>query len=146
MKTQLAKMVAIVIASLWIGVGCGPSTTPVPSSITVTFEGNQCIYTGPAAVPVGELSLTMIVKDQGHESFAVYVLTLDPDKTPDDLKAWPSTDKPGWAQIVTWLEGGASGNRSIFNANAEKGPIYLACFSKPPEAKVGVLGPIRVGK
>jgi hypothetical protein len=88
----------------------------------------------------------MDVKDQAYEAYAVYVLTLDEGKTVDDLAAWPSTDKPAWARISGWSEAGRPGQSNILKATVEEGIIYIACFRRPPEAKIGALGPIEVVK
>ncbi len=157
MKEQLKQLVVIAMALLLVVAGCSPSAaalppTPIPSTpsqlqavaMTVTFEGGKCTYAGPKVVQPGEINVAMDVKDLDKQAYAVYVLTLNQDKTINDLDAWPSTDKPTWAQIVSGSESGLSGQRNTFAATVQKGPLYLACFSKPPEAKIGALGPIEV--
>ena len=151
MKTQLNQLVIAVVV-LFVAAGCAPSTGALPPksiqaqspSMTVTFEGGKCAYAGPKVVQLGEINVTMDVKDRDRQVYAVYLLTLDQGKTISDLDAWPSTDKPAWAQIVGGSESGLAGQRNTFAATVQKGPIYLACFSKPPEAKIGALGPIEV--
>jgi ABC-type sugar transport system substrate-binding protein len=98
----------------------------------------------PRQVLAGEITVTMDVKDQAYEAYAVYILTLDEGKTVDDLAAWPSTDKPVWARISGWSEAGRPGQSNILKATVEEGTIYMACFRRSPAAKIGALGPIEV--
>jgi len=127
--------------------GCyGRASQAAPKDMTVTFEGDQCTYDGPKKVPAGEITVTMDVKDQAYEAYAVYILILDEGKTVDDLAAWPSTDKPTWARISGWSEAGRPGQSNILKATVEEGTIYMACFRRPPEAKIGAVGPIEVVK
>jgi hypothetical protein len=158
MKGQLKQPAVIAVALLLVVAGCSPSAAALPPkpipltpqvqppAMTVAFEGGKCTYAGPKVIQPGEISVTMEVQDRDKQVYAVYLLTLDQGKTISDLDAWPSTDKPAWAQIVAGSESGLAGQRNTFAATVQKGPIYLACFSKPPEAKIGALGPIEVGK
>jgi hypothetical protein len=159
MKGQSKHLVVIAMALLLVVAGCSPSPAalppkpipPTPSQVqpptmTVAFEGGKCTYAGPKVIQPGEINVTMDIKDLDKQVYALYLLTLDQGKTINDLDAWPSTDKPTWAQIVNGSESGFSGQRNTFAVTVQKGPIYLACFSSPPEAKIGALGPIEVGK
>jgi hypothetical protein len=111
--------------------------------MTVTFDGNECTY-GPETVSVGEIIVNWNIENQDHEKFGLTIVTLDEDKTFEDLDAWPSVDKPSWARLVVFAEA-RPGSLSPVVADVTEGPIFLVCFTAYPEAKTGVLGPVEVG-
>jgi hypothetical protein len=87
----------------------------------------------------------MGVKDQDRDAYGVVIVTLDPGKTMNDLKAMPpGASEPSWAQIVGESGQRVPGSRSTFIATVVKGPIYLVCFTGHPNMIIGVLGPIDV--
>jgi inosine-uridine nucleoside N-ribohydrolase len=120
-------------------------TEPTPGAtakMSVAIEGDKCTYSGPKNIATGQIAIDWNV-DNAHGKYALVVATLDKDKTFADLDAWPSTDQPPWLQIVTYVEA-TSGNHSTVTADVEDGPIYIVCFTAPPEEKMGTLGPIEV--
>jgi hypothetical protein len=121
---------------------CG---TPQPSAITVTFDGDECIYQGPDRVPAGSIPLILDVEDQrDHEAYGLAVVTLDEDKTFEDLDAWPSTGQPPWTQLHGLLDEIPRGSRVETTVIAFEGPLFLVCFTADPITKSGTLGPIEI--
>ena len=110
--------------------------------MTVTFDGNECTYDGPETVPVGQI--TAKIENQSQKMFGLAIVTLDEGKTFEDLDAWPSVDKPPWAELIIFAEAPERGH-SIVAVDVTKGPIFLVCFTAYPEAKIGVLGPVEAG-
>ena len=101
------------------------------------------VLTAAQRIATGQIAIDWNV-DDADGKYALVVATLDKDKTFDDLDTWPSTDQPPWLQIVTYAEA-TSGSHSTVTADVEDGPIYIVCFTAPPEKKMGTLGPIEVG-
>ncbi len=121
-----------------------PVATRSALEMTVTFVGPQCTYDGPAKVPAGRITVNWDT-DKSHETFGLAVLTLNKGKTLADLAAWPSTNQPPWTTLVAFRDTGP-GSRSKEDIDVSEGPIFLVCFTASPEKKMGVLGPIEVGK
>jgi pyrimidine-specific ribonucleoside hydrolase len=107
--------------------------------IVITSDGTNCAYDGPETVPVGDLTATIENQSDGRVGLAA--VTLDEGRTFDDLDAWPSVNKPPWAELIGFAEGPARG-RSVAVINVTKGPIYLVCLT--PKSKLAVLGPVEV--
>jgi ketosteroid isomerase-like protein len=122
-----------------------PTPAPIEATdITVTIEGNRCRYDGPMTVKPGEVSVAIDVKDLDKEAYAVTFFNLEAGKTYDDLWAATPGLQPAWAHMIGISEAGRPGQRNTFKFAVEKGPIYLICWSKPPDAAIGGLGPIAV--
>jgi pyrimidine-specific ribonucleoside hydrolase len=120
-------------------------TEPTPNAVAkmaVRMEGDQCAYNGPQEIEVGQIAMDWNV-DEVHDKYGLVVATLDKGKTFADLDAWPSADQPPWLQVVAYAEANP-GSHSTVTADVEEGPIYLVCFTAPPDKKMGVLGPIEV--
>ena len=127
-----------------------PTDTPTApadtnTGITVTFDGDQCVYRGPDEVPAGRIAVILDVEDQKeHEEYGLAVVTLDEGKTFEDLDAWPSTDPPRWVQLHGLLEEIPQGSRAEMTVIAFEGPLFLVCFTAYPITKSGALGPIEI--
>jgi hypothetical protein len=136
-------LVIAVVATACAG-GKGETGT-VADEITVTFDGDQCAYNGPASVPAGQITVILDVEDQkDYDGYGLAVVTLDEGKTFDDLDAWPSAGQPLWAQLHGLLDGIPQGSRSEMTVAAFEGPLFLVCFTATPITKTGVLGPVKV--
>jgi hypothetical protein len=160
MNGQLKKLFVITITALLLAAGCSskgtgmtPKTPQDPApAITVTFEGGKCAYAGPKTVPSGQvINVTMDVKDQDKVAYAVYFMSLDAGKTFDDLKeaAMKLSAPPSWAHTEGASEGGLPGKINTFTTfitKGLKGPLYLLCFSKPPDNLIGSYGPIEASQ
>jgi hypothetical protein len=115
------------------------------SGITVTFQGDQCLYDGPDRVPAGRLRLTLDVRDQtAHDGYAVVAVTLKEGMTRKDLLAWPSADPPPWTHGLgaVLVPRGELGWQEVW---LDKTPLFLVCFTGDPARKIDLLGPIEVG-
>ena len=147
MKAKLRKYVFAALILMFLASGCGTNETP-ECSLTITFKGNKCTYNGVKSVAAGEVSFTMVDKNQDLD-VAMIVLTLDEGKTIDDLNALPPNtgEDPKWSHRVGEADRHVRpGERYTFKATIETGPIYLVCFSGSPELITGVLGPFEVTK
>jgi hypothetical protein len=121
-----------------------PSSENPVSELTVTISGGTCIYDGPMALQAGEIRVTMDVRDQDKTLYALTFFNLDPDKDFADLMA--STvrfDPPPWADMVSIHTLGA-GKSATYSFTAEEGPVYLVCWSQPPDLPIGAVGPFTV--
>lgn len=129
-----------------------PTDTPAPvteanAGITVTFEGDQCIYHGPERVPAGRIQVALDVTDQtAYQKYGVGAATLDEGKTLEELVAAPFTAGfPIWMHDHGFVE-------AVQNTAQEttivlfEGPLFLVCFvsSSDQDRKVDVLGPIEI--
>ena len=128
----------------------GPTDTPsAPAEanaiVIVTFDGDECVYEGSDRVPAGRIHVILDVEDQkDHGYYGLAVVTLDEDKTFEDLDAWPSIDRPPWAQLHGLLEGVSQGRRAETTVTAFEGPLFVVCFTAYPITKSDTLGPIEV--
>lgn len=134
-------MIAVVAACS----GAQATPTPEPAGITVTFEGDTCVYHGPASVPAGRVPVVLDVQDAtAHERYSLGVATLDEGKTLEDLEAWPWADgAPLWLHDHGGVEAdqGASEETTI---TLFEGPLYIVCFTASPDRAANVLGPVAV--
>ena len=143
MKKLLFGLVIVTLLVSACGGGEKASPTPVPPTMTVTFDGNECTYDGPDTVSAGQITVNWNIKGQARDGYALAIVTLDEGKTFEDLDAWPSIGAPSWATVVAFKEEFPA-NLSPFVADVTEGPIYLVCFTAHPRAKTGVLGPVEV--
>ena len=121
-----------------------PSTDTGVSEIKVVISDGTCNYEGPMVLRAGDISVTVEAKEQVKAGYALTFFYLDPDKDLTDLMASTvSSAPPSWADMLSlWeLEPGVS---KSFNFSAEKGPLYLVCWSKPPDLPIGNVGPFEV--
>jgi len=143
MKAKFIKNVLSLILLVLLASGCGNNPK---HALTITFRDNQCTYDGAKSVASGEVSFTMVDKNQDLDA-AMIVLSLDEGKTIEDLKALPPNQggDPLWSHRVGEADRHVRpGERYTFKATIDTGPIYLICFSGSPELISGVLGPIEV--
>lgn len=122
------------------------SPAEAATGITVTFEGDQCVYHGPERVPAGQISLTLDVRDQSaHEKYWVIAYTLDEGKTIEDLRAWKSVGhSPLWVGFHGMLDEQPAGTMQETTIIVFEGPLFLACITEPPGYITDVLGPIEI--
>ena len=125
-----------------------PAADEANEGITVTFEGDQCVYHGPERVPAGQIPLALDVTDQNaYELYGVGTLTVDEGKTIEDIAAWPATaNVPLWGHGHGLVEA-AHGTAEETTIVLFKGPLFLVCFagsSSGDGPKVDQLGPIEI--
>ncbi len=116
-----------------------PSDTPV-SEMTVTIANGTCTTDGPPALLAGEVTVTLNVEDQDRSLYALTLFNLDPGKDILDLMASTVGAPPTWADILLMEELGP-GKSETYTFTLEKGPVYLVCWSQPPELPIGNAGP-----
>ena len=124
-----------------------PTATPFSgtpgSEITVTTAGDTCTTEAPAALKAGEVKVNWAVQDQNNSKYALTLFTLDPDKDILDLMVSTFGLPPTWGEIVLVDELGP-GESGTYSFQLEKGPLYLICWSQPPDMPIGNAGPIPV--
>ena len=120
-----------------------PPSDPPASETTVTIAAGTCTTDNPPALKAGEVTVTLDVQDQDNSMYALTLFTLDEGKDFLDLMVSTLGDKPGWAEMLL-LEELGPGKNATFTFTAEKGPIYLVCWSKPPDLTIGNAGPFTV--
>ena len=120
-----------------------PSTESPVSEVAVTIIGGTCTIDNPAPLQVGDVKVTLNIKDQNKDLYALSFFSLKDDKDILDLMASTTGMPPSWADILLLeeLEPGKSGS---YTFTVEKGPVYMVCWSKPPDLPIGNAGPIEV--
>ena len=133
----------------YFGEPAAQTATPVNSGsvpdVTVTFRGDKCTYGGPDKVYAGRLTVGLSVIEKKFTSYGLFMAILDPDKTMQDLKNWPSLDQPPWMHTVD-AKTVTPGYPTSLSVLVTEGPLYLICFGFDPETIIGQLGPIEVVK
>ncbi len=123
------------------------ATTQAPapvSELTVTIADGACSIEEPVILKAGDVQLTVIVKDENREGYAVVFLTLDEGKDFMDLMAASTGYPPTWAHPLHYEEIGPASFKTYTITTDEGRPLYGICFSKPPDHPIGNLGPIEV--
>jgi ketosteroid isomerase-like protein len=124
-----------------------PSATPFSgtpgSELTVTIAGGTCTTEGPAALKAGDVKVNWNVQDQDKSMYGLTLFTLDPGKDLLDLMVATYGQPPSWGDMLILRELGP-GESETNTIRLEKGPLYLICWSKPPDLPIGNTGPIPV--
>lgn len=120
-----------------------PSTERSVSEMTVTIAGGTCAIDDPAPLQEGEIKVTLDIKDQNKDLYALTMFNLDTDKDLLDLMASTVGMPPSWADILL-MEEQKPGTNNTYILPIEKGPVYVICWSKPPDLPIGNAGPIEV--
>jgi hypothetical protein len=123
-----------------------PAVDAPVSEMTVTFADGTCTYDDSLALQAGQITVTMDVQDRDKEKYAFTAFNLAPDKDFADLMASTiQAGPPSWADLLS-LHEALPGENSQFNITIEKGPVYLVCWSKPPDLAIGSIGPFAVAE
>lgn len=120
-----------------------PSTDLSVSEMAVTIAGGTCTIDNPAPLQAGEIKVTLNIKDQNKDLYALTMFNLDTDKDILDLMASTIGMPPTWADILL-MEEQKPGTNNTYAITIEKGPVYMICWSKPPDLPIGNAGPIEV--
>jgi ketosteroid isomerase-like protein len=120
-----------------------PSTEQPVSEITVAIEGGTCTFDNPAPLQAGEIKVTLNIKDQNKDLYALTIFNLDADKDLLDLMASTVGMPPSWADMLLFDEL-KPGTNNTYTITVEKGPVYMICWAKPPDLPIGNAGPIEV--
>lgn len=120
-----------------------PSSDPAVSEMTVTIAGGTCTIDTPAPLQAGDIQITLNIKDQNKRLYALTIFTLKEDKDLLDLMASTSGTPPPWADILL-MEEQKPGTNQTYTFTATNGPVYIICWSQPPDLPIGNAGPIEV--
>lgn len=120
-----------------------PSTEQPVSEMTVTIAGGTCAIDNPAPLQAGKINVTLNIKDQNKDLYALTLFNLNSDKDFLDLMAATVGMPPSWADMLLFQEL-KPGKSAAYTFTVEKGPVYLICWSKPPDLPIGNTGPIEV--
>ncbi len=120
-----------------------PLTEQPVSEMTVTIAGGTCTLDTPAPLQAGEVKVTLDIKDQNKDLYALTMFNLNSDKDMLDLMASTTGMPPSWADILL-MEEQEPGKNNIYTFTVEKSPVYMICWSKPPDLPIGNAGPIEV--
>lgn len=123
-----------------------PSLEGSESDIVVTFSEGTCTVDGPMILQAGEITVTMNVKDLNREAYALTFFNLDPGKDLRDLiAAQDRPSPPPWADMIS-MQDALPGKSKTYNITVEVGPVYLLCWSGPPDRVIGSMGPVKVSQ
>jgi hypothetical protein len=121
-----------------------PSTEQPASDLTITISDGTCTYEGSMNLKAGQINVTVNVHDQDKTDYAITFFTLDLGKDILDLMAATvQPEPPSWSNMFSIVEVGPGTSKS-YSFTAEEGPIYMICWSKPPDLPIGNAGPIEV--
>lgn len=120
-----------------------PSSDPPVAEMSVTIEAGTCTTDNTVALRAGEVSVTLDVKDQDNSLYALTIFSLDAEKDLLDLMAATVGLQPTWSDMLLYKELGP-GSREVYTFTIKQGPVYLICWSRPPELPIGNVGPLSV--
>lgn len=124
-----------------------PTATPFSgtpgSEITVTTNRGTCSTDAPLGLKAGDVKVNWNVKDLDKTKYALTLFTLEPDKDILDLMVATYGQPPSWGEMVLHEELGP-GESKTYSVKLKNGPLYIICWSKPPDLPIGNSGPIPV--
>lgn len=121
-----------------------PSNDPPMSAMTVTIAEGTCTADVPLTLQEGEVQVTVDVKDQDQQMYAVTFFTLEPEKDILDLMATTVQPvPPAWSNMFS-IEEIEPGKSKSYSITVTDGPVYGICWSQPPDLAIGALGPFSV--
>jgi hypothetical protein len=121
-----------------------PSTDTSVSEINVIISDDTCSYDGTLVLKAGAVTVNVDATGEDKKAYGLSFFTLDSGKDLVDLMSGtPLPSPPAWSNMLTLWEVG-SGATKTFTFGADEGPLYLVCWSKPPDLAVGNVGPFEV--
>lgn len=120
-----------------------PSEEPAVSEMTVTIAGGTCTSDSAGPLQAGEVTVHLNVEDQANSLYALTLFNLDPGKDVLDLMISTAGMPPSWLDILLMEELGP-GKNATYTFTVEQGPVYMICWSKPPDLPIGNAGPFEV--
>lgn len=120
-----------------------PSTERPASEMSVTINDGTCGIDRPAPLQAGDVNVTLNVKDRNKGLYALTLFTLNDDKDILELMASTVGTPPSWADIIL-MEELEPDKSATYTFTVEKGPVYMICWSSPPDLPIGNAGPIEV--
>lgn len=121
-----------------------PSTDTPVSEINVVISEGTCSYEGMLTLKAGPVKVNVDATGESEKTYGLTFFTLDSNKDIVDLMAaTPLSYPPSWAKMWTLWEMNY-GTSQTNTLTVEKGPLYLVCWSKPPDLAIGNIGPFEV--
>ena len=118
-----------------------PSTDTPVSEINVIISDDTCSYEGSMVLQAGPIKVNVDATGEDKKTYGLTFFTLDASKDIIDLMAsTPLPYPPSWAKMLTLWEI-SPGTSKTNTLGVEEGPLYLVCWSKPPDLAVGNIGP-----
>ncbi len=110
--------------------------------VAIDYAPDMCTFSSPNKFYVGDIHVQLNVEGQDEANYGLFIATLDPGKTIDDLKGLPAVPQPDWVHEINMFEFSKT-NTQV--ATIAKGPIYLLCFNLSGDWQIiGAFGPIEV--
>jgi hypothetical protein len=141
--TSLAKLKA---ALAEMPAEAAPTTSPeaAVSDLAITISNGTCSYEGSLSLNPGQVNVEARVLDTDKVLYALSFFTLDKDKDFLDLMAATVQSSPAsWSNMFSIVDLGPGASKS-YTFTAKDGPIYLICWSQPPDIPIGAVGPFQV--
>jgi ketosteroid isomerase-like protein len=142
-KDALARLKPALAAVMPPEPTAAPPSDPPVSEMTVTIAGGVCTTDSPLTLQAGEVTATLDVQDQDKSLYALTLFNLGEGKDFLDLMAATVGMQPSWADDLLYEELGP-GQNATYTFTVEQGPVYLVCWSKPPDIAIGNAGPFTV--
>jgi hypothetical protein len=121
-----------------------PSTDTPVSEINVIISEDTCSYEGSMILQAGAIKVNVDGTGEDKKAYGLTFFTLDAGKDIVDLMAGtPLPSPPSWSKMLTLWEVGP-GTSETNTLTVAEGPLYLVCWSKPPDLAVGNVGPFEV--
>lgn len=142
-ETALAKFKPALLAVMPLETASKPVGAPA-DAVTITIANGTCTYEGPRALQKGEVKITLDIQDKNKFLYALTAFTLDGEHDMVDLMASTMRDvPPSWAEMI-FIEEIQPAKVETYTLNIEEGPIYMVCWSQPPDLAIGNIGPFEV--
>ena len=110
----------------------------------MTIAGGTCAIDKPVILQAGNLTVTLNIKDQKNEDYALSFFSLVEGKDfPDLMASTILAAPPSWSDMFFLRELGP-GKSETYTFKVEKGPVYMICWAKPPDIPIGNAGPFEV--
>ncbi len=120
-----------------------PPETPAPiaeelavSELTVTISDGTCTTDTPLVLKAGRVTFQLNTQDPTNDLYAFTIFNIDESRDILDLMVSTAGYPPGWATFLLSTELGPGKTRTE-TIKIEQGPVYLICWSKPPDTPIG---------
>ena len=119
------------------------SSDPPVTEITVTIKGGRCVTDWPVSLKAGDVKVTLTVEDTDNSKYAFTLFNLDEGKDLLDLMVSTFGNPPSWGDMILHKELDP-GSSQTYDLTLQQKPVYLICWSKPPDLPIGNAGPFMV--
>jgi hypothetical protein len=139
---------------LFLFAGC-TNLSPIPT-LTLRIKENQCSFDGPLTIVHGKFIVNLMIDEQEPTDSGYALVTLDNNKTIEDINTWLGEDQPPWMYVHHGVHEMAGGDHT-YSYDLSKlitytlgEPLFLVCMRAEPGTgslmKLGAFGPIQVEK